>query len=119
MFQIDNSIDSNTKWRMLMVMGRFLFWITWISVLAINCWMSEKVAKQTNCLKNKIIEGTSGNNNSLQYDSNYICTLLDEFKGFDCNGFFTLNHSMLTAMTASFFTFMVILIQFKQSENQE
>ena len=112
-------MDNDTLWRMLIAIGRLLFMITWITVLAISSWMSEEVAKQANCLKNKITEGASGNNNSLQDDSNYICTLLDEFKGFDGKGFFILNHSMLTAMTASFFTFMVILIQFKQSQNQE
>ena len=45
--------------------------------------------------------------------------ILDDFKGFDGNGFFTLNHSLLTGMTGNFVTLMVILIQFKQSEVQE
>ena len=118
-FQIDDLIDSNIKWRMLMAIGTFFYWISLISILAINCCLSEQVANQTNCVKKKIIMGASSNKNPVQDDSNYICTLLDEFKGFTGKGFFTLNHSMLTAMTASFFTFMVILIQFKQSENQE
>ena len=52
-------------------------------------------------------------------DSNYICSLLDDFKGFDGNGFFILDHSLLTGMTGNFVTLMVILIQFKQSEVQE
>ena len=46
-----------------------------------------------------------------------VITLLDEFKGFDAKGYFTLNHSLLTGITASFVTYMVILVQFKQSES--
>ena len=46
-----------------------------------------------------------------------VVTLLDEFRGFDAKGYFTLNHSLLTGMTASFVTYMVILVQFKQSES--
>ena len=52
-------------------------------------------------------------------DSNYICSLLDDFKGFDGNGFFILDHSLLTGMTGNFVTLIVILIQIKQSEVQE
>ena len=46
-----------------------------------------------------------------------VITLLDEFKGFDAKGYFTLNHSLLTGMTANFMTYLVILVQFKQSES--
>ncbi len=46
-----------------------------------------------------------------------VITLLDEFKGFDAKGYFTLNHSLLTGMTANFVTYLVILVQFKQSES--
>ena len=45
-----------------------------------------------------------------------ICSMLNEFQGFDANGYFTLNHSTLTGMTANFTTFLVILVQFNQSE---
>ena len=48
--------------------------------------------------------------------SEAVITLLDEFKGFDAKGYFTLNHSLLTGMTANFVTYLVILVQFKQSE---
>ena len=90
--------------------------IAWIIILVTNCWLSEKVAKQAKCLKNKIMEGASYH--TVSDDSNYICSLLDDFKGFDGNGFFTLDHSLLTGMTGNFVTLMVILIQFKQSEEQ-
>ena len=45
-----------------------------------------------------------------------IISMIEEFQGFDANGYFTLNHSMLTGMTANFATFLVILVQFNQSE---
>ena len=48
-----------------------------------------------------------------------FCSILDEFnefQGFEGNGYFTLNHSMLTGLTANFATFLVILVQFNQSE---
>ena len=48
--------------------------------------------------------------------SNLICSRLEEFRGFDAKGFFTLNHSLLTGMAATFVTYMVILIQLRQSE---
>ena len=49
--------------------------------------------------------------------SEAVIALLDEFKGFDAKGYFTLNHSLLTGMTACFVTYLVILVQFKQSES--
>ena len=70
--------------------------------------MSEELAKQTKILKHKIQERSS--DLTLQDDSNYICSLIDEFKGFDAKGFFTLNHSLLTGFIANFFTFIVILM---------
>ena len=102
--------------KLLITIGKILLVISMIMVLVTSCWLSEKVAKQVKCIKNKIMEGAS--DHTVQDDSNYICSLLDEFKGFDGNGFFILNHTLLTGMTGSFVTLMVILIQFKQSEDQ-
>ena len=45
-----------------------------------------------------------------------VCSLLARFQGFDANGYFDVNHSLLTAMTANFVTYLVIMIQFDQSE---
>ena len=64
------------------------------------------MAKQVKGLKNKIIAWPTDHSD----DSNYICTLLDEFKGFDASGFFTLNHSLLCGMFVHFLTFLVIVI---------
>ena len=46
-----------------------------------------------------------------------ILTEIDKFKGFDGNGFFTLGKPLLTSILANFVTYLIILIQFKMSEN--
>ena len=52
---------------------------------------------------------------SGQSQQSSVCNLLSKFKGFDANGYFTLNHSMLTGMMANIVTYLVILVQFRQS----
>ena len=48
----------------------------------------------------------------------YIIEELQCFHGFDAHGFFTLNRPLLTSIISNFTTFIIILIQFKMSENQ-
>ena len=105
--------------RILTTLGRAIYMIHRILGLVTYCWMSEELARQTKNLKNKIMEEDINHTDTIQNDSSYICSLLEEFEGYDGNGFFTLNHSLLTGMTGNFVTLMVILIQFKQSEKQE
>ena len=82
-------------------------------MLVIICVLSEKLVKQAKCLKHKIMDRPlSLTNTAVQDDPNDICSLLDEFKGFDANGFFILNHSLLTSYAVNFLTFIVILMQF-------
>ena len=93
-----------------------LFICSMINFVVICC-LSEKVAKQAQCLKNKIIDVTTeytGSTNivMLQDDSYHICSLLDEFKGFDAMGFFTINHSLLPRMFMSFVSLVVLMFQF-------
>ena len=89
-----------------------LFVIVCLYLLYINCFMSEQIVSRVQNLKMKIIESDPKNDNrEILYLS------LGEFQGFDGNGYFTLNNSLLTGMVASFTTYLVILIQFKQSEN--
>ena len=42
--------------------------------------------------------------------------VLNTFEGFDCNGYFTLGRPLLTSITATFVTYIIILLQFKISE---
>ena len=113
-FQMQD-VSIATFMRILIIIGRIFRLIPFIMILISLCCLSENVAKQVKCLKNKVMEEASDNT----VDSNYICSLLDEFQGFDAHGFFTLNHSLLTGMAGSFLTYMVILIQFKQYETQQ
>ncbi len=62
----------------------------------------------------------------LQIDGNYVqrekandfvIEELKAFQGYDGNGFFTLGKSLLTAIIANVATYLIILIQFKMSEN--
>ena len=76
------------------------------------CRLSEELRKQTKILKHKIQERSS--DLTLQDDSNYICSLIDEFKGFDAKGYFIVNNSLLTSYTIHFLTFLVIVIGFNQ-----
>ena len=91
-------------------MGEIVDLIGWIIILAIICNLSEGVVKQVKGLRNKIMARASNLTGTMPDDSNYICTLLEEFKGFDANGFFTLNHSLLRGMFVQFLTFLVIAI---------
>ena len=91
-------------------MGKIADFIGWIVLLAIICYLSEGVAKQAKGLRNKIMAMPSDLTDIVQDNSNYICSLLDEFKGFDASGFFTLNHSLLCGMFVHFVTFLVIVI---------
>ena len=43
--------------------------------------------------------------------------ILDSFKGLEANGFFTLGKPLMTSFIANFLTYIVILVQFKLSEN--
>jgi hypothetical protein len=47
----------------------------------------------------------------------YIIEELQCFQGFDAHGFFTLNRPLLTSIISNFTTFIIVLIQFKMSEN--
>ena len=76
------------------------------------CSYSELMANKVQELKRKILDIQFQNG-----EADAILILLDEFKGFNANGYFTLNKSLLTSMTSNFLCFFVILIQFKQSES--
>ena len=74
------------------------------------CKLSEELATEVSNINTKLLKSQSSKG---QTDS--ISSQLEKFKGFSANGYFTVNHSLLTGMTANFVTYMVILIQFQQS----
>ena len=77
------------------------------------CTMSELVVVGVRELED-FITNIHLNTNPAQQQI-MICNSLSKFRGFDANGYFTLNHSMLTGMIASIVTYLVILVQFRQS----
>ena len=76
------------------------------------CSYSEFMANKVQELKRKILDIQFQNG-----EADAILILLDEFKGFNGDGYFTLNKALLTSMASNFICFFVILIQFKQSES--
>ena len=76
------------------------------------CSLSEDIANNVQNLKLEILK------RGYQHGQvDYILQELDDFKGFDADGYFTVNHSLFTGMATNFATFLVILIQFKQAES--
>ena len=99
-------ISGNFKWdQLLFALGMGILCIISIMDLIYFCTMSEKVLKAVKTLKCMSLE------RCLK-----MFILLDQFNGFDANGFFNLKHSLLSSMTANFVCYMVVLMQFKQSE---
>ena len=78
------------------------------------CTMSEAVNVSVRELEDFIMNVELNTNQAQQQI--IICNCLSKFRGFDANGYFTLNHSMVTGMIASIVTYLVILVQFRQSE---
>ena len=80
------------------------------------CHVSENLAVTTEKLEKFIIDDLMENGDSQQ--QNAVCSLLSKFKGFNANGYFTINHSMVTGLIASLVTYLVILVELKQSGDQ-
>ena len=80
------------------------------------CHVSENLVVTTGKLEKFIIDNLMENGDSQQ--QNAVCSLLSKFKGFNANGYFTINHSMLTGLIASLVTYLVILVELKQSGDQ-
>ena len=78
------------------------------------CTTSEVVSIRVRELEDFIMNVQLNTNQAHQQI--IICYSLSKFRGFDANGYFTLNHSMVTGMIASIVTYLVILVQFRQSE---
>ena len=74
------------------------------------CTFGENVVTVVQDINTKILESQTSNEVGLA-----VSVQLQNFHGFSADGFFTVNHSLLTGMTANFLTYMVILIQFQQS----
>ena len=104
---------STTHWdELALIFGNLVacFYVTF--VLFFLCENSEKLVCKVRHVNLKIMDFKMVN-----AEIETIYGLLDKFKGFNANGYFVVNSSLLTGMVANFVTYSVILIQFRQSES--
>ena len=97
----------------------FIFGLMFLSLIVFLNYTSQNVSDRVSNLKRKILNSEIQDSDTLGgIDSRFrIMHLLDSFKGFEANGFFTLGKPLMTSLTANFLTYIVILVQFKISEN--
>ena len=82
-------------------------------LIFVLCTISELLVVSVREMEDFIMNIQFKTNQAQQ--QNMVCNFLSKFRGFDANGYFTVNHSMLTGMIASIVTYLVILVQFRQS----
>ena len=82
------------------------------ALLFLLCHFSENVARSVQKLKEYILELQLKNGQQGEV----VYHLLNEFYGFEAYGFFTLNHSLLTGIVSNFVTYLVVIINFRVSE---
>ena len=98
---------TKTEW----YIGVSLYFMMEIMLMVYLNTNSEKVLKKIQTLEEFILD--------LPFKPNevdYVLALMARFQGFDGNGFFTLNHSMLSSITATFINYFVIIFSFRMNE---
>ena len=107
-------VDDSMEWeRKCLFISNSLVAFGLLYLIFVLCNTSERLAINVRELEDFIMNIQLKTNQAQQ--QNMVCNFLSKFRGFDANGYFTLNHSMLTGMIASIVTYLVILVQFKQS----
>ena len=108
----------------------FIGYIAFIMEYAYIVWIfnydSEHLCDQVKLLKNTLDEiyiedhefvfGKGGQLRDARFARNLMVNQLQDFKGFDGLGYFTLGKPLLTSITANILTYLIVLIQFKISE---
>ena len=101
------------NWSMTcMIFGEIILVLYLISMLYMLCHNSENVVNCVKKLKLKMELDILEKNRGFSP----LGSMLEQFQGFDAIGYFVVNHSLFTYMTANFATYLVILIQFRISE---
>lgn len=75
--------------------------------------LSHQVTQKVRELQESLLELEVTCSNLSKNHLTQVIHLLGLFKGFDCCGFFLLGRPRLTAITATFATYIIILVQFK------
>ena len=106
--------DASMDWeRICVYISKGFLAFGFVYLIFALCTMSEAVNVSVRELEDFIMNVELKINQTQQQI--IISNCLSKFRGFDANGYFTLNHSMLTGMIASIVTYLVILVQFRQS----
>ena len=94
--------------RILFVLGLGLIIFT---LYCVNC-ISQEVTDNLNNLKDCLVDSTA-----ITFEEKYeLIEKMNFFTGFDAWGYYNLGRPLLTAITANFTTFLIVLIQFKMAE---
>ena len=108
----------------------FIGYVSLVMKFAYIVWIfnhdSEHLCDQVKLLKNTLDEiyiedhefvfGKGGQLRDARFARNLMVNQLQDFRGFDGLGYFTLGKPLLTSITANILTYLIVLIQFKISE---
>ena len=109
----------------------FIGYVSLVMKFAYIVWIfnhdSEHLCDQVKLLKNTLDEvyiedheflfGEGGQLQDARFARNLMVNQFQDFRGFDGLGYFTLGKPLLTSITANMLTYLIVLIQFKISEN--
>ena len=109
----------------------FIGYIAFVMEFAFVVWIfnhdSEHLCNQFKLLKNTLngiyiedhefVFGEGGQLQDARFARNLMVNEFQDFSGFDGLGYFTLGKPLLTSITANILTYLIVLIQFKISEN--
>ena len=122
-------IDGQNKrnWPIQVLMCGFSSWGIVLSYIVVFMnLVSQEVLDKVRELRKALENSFFGENEMISIDDqelqnakerrNILVKNLEDFQGFDGYGYFHLSKSLLTAITANFVTYLIILIQFKVSE---
>lgn len=93
----------------IMSIAYAIFFINYIFIIYYLNNLSFSVLKEVDAFREAFVQ-------TCQSTHLRMIWTLDAFKGFDCSGFFVLGRPLFTSITATFMTYVIILIQFKLAE---
>ena len=110
------------NWEYICMSGSFLMIsIAYCCIIWYLCHLSQTLISKTQDLKVALGTNLSLRRSVLDESSELeiICSELNDFKGFHGEDFFNVNNSLITGMVSNFVTYLIILIEFKITENNK
>ena len=110
------------NWEYICMSSSFLMIsIAYCCIIWYLCHLSQTLISKTQDLK--VALGTNLRPRRSAPDESgeleIICNELNDFKGFHGEDFFIVNNSLITGMVSNFVTYLIILIEFKITENNK